>query len=156
MRCFGVSVSIIEPDFFKTPMTDSARLCKEFSDSYDKLPRNIQEDYGTEFLQTSTQTTSLVNFSLSIDLQAPHQTWKQLCFFAVTSRMEDTLDKVMNNDITPVLDAYTHALLGRFPQARYSIGKGIRTWLFLQSLPEWLGDRVMDKMIARIKPAACR
>jgi len=43
--------------------------------------------------------------------------------------------------LTDVVDAYEHALLGRFPRARYLVGKDAN-YLFipLQALPEWLGD----------------
>ena len=79
-----------------------------------------------------------------------------LVTFSVLKRSSAGLDKVMNEDISPVLDAYTHALLGKFPRARYVIGKLASIFIFIQSLPEWLGDGILSLRSSGIKPAACR
>jgi len=51
--------------------------------------------------------------------------------------------------LTDVVDAYEHALLGRFPRARYVVGTDSKyLWLPLQWLPEWLGDFILDKLIS--------
>ena len=49
--------------------------------------------------------------------------------------------KLAAESLTDVVDAYEHALLGRFPRARYLAGNDAK-YLFipLQALPEWLGD----------------
>lgn len=45
-----------------------------------------------------------------------------------------------------MVDAYHHALLGRFPRARYMPGKDAKfLWMPLQWMPEWLGDLIMFK-----------
>ncbi len=66
---------------------------------------------------------------------------------------------VLQNDITPVLDAYTHALLATHPRARYVVGKDTTIILLIQALPEWLGDRVLRFLAFKNKkrpiPAAC-
>ena len=59
-------------------------------------------------------------------------------------------------DITPVIDAYTHALLGRFPRARYLVGKRAGTLMFIQSLPEWMSDRILRLQRKGLKPAATK
>ena len=59
-----------------------------------------------------------------------------------------------SGDITPVLDAYTHGLLGAYPCPRYVMGKYSNVMLFIQSLPEWIGDRILKS--GAPKPAACK
>ena len=63
---------------------------------------------------------------------------------------------MMEDDVTPVLDAYTHALLGRFPRARYLVGKSSGVMMLIQSLPEWIGDRILRLQRKGLKPAACK
>ena len=63
---------------------------------------------------------------------------------------------MLKDDITPVLDAYTHALLGRFPRARYVVGSTAWLLLRIQDLPEWIGDRIIRVVTSPPKPAACK
>ena len=55
-----------------------------------------------------------------------------------------------------VVDAYEHALLGRYPRARYLVGNDARYLLApIQTLPEWLGDWILRKLESgRPLPAA--
>jgi len=54
-------------------------------------------------------------------------------------------EKVSFPQMSDVLDAYEHALLGVYPRARYVVGYDARFfWLPLQALPEWLGDWIME------------
>ncbi len=77
--------------------------------------------------------------------------------FSACKTGSENLAKVMNTDITPVVDAYIHGLLGRFPRARYVLGKGATIPLLVQALPEWLGDLVFAGMFSGAsKPAICR
>ena len=64
----------------------------------------------------------------------------------------------LNEDITPVIDVYIHALTAVFPRARYAVGKDAKIWLTIQALPEWLGDWIFMKLLGgtRILPAALR
>ena len=43
-------------------------------------------------------------------------------------------------NFTPVLDAYEHALMGRFPRARYWVGKEAPIFKILRIVPTWLFD----------------
>ena len=60
----------------------------------------------------------------------------------------------LTEDITPVIDAYIHALMAVFPRARYAVGKDAKIWLTTQALPEWLGDWILLKLLGgeRILP----
>ena len=56
-------------------------------------------------------------------------------------------DKVSSTRISDVVDAYEHALLGRFPRVRYVVGKDAKyLWLPVQALPEWLGDFIFTHL----------
>lgn len=60
--------------------------------------------------------------------------------------------------LTAVVDVYEHALLGRYPRARYLVGYDAK-YLFapLQVLPEWLSDWVFRKFQStRPLPAVLR
>ena len=47
---FKVSVSIIEPTFFTTGMTQTAKLCGSMKETYDTLPQTMKEEYGESFV----------------------------------------------------------------------------------------------------------
>lgn len=50
MAAFGVKVLCIEPGFFKTNVTDSAILSKNVQMLWDRLPQEVKDDYGTEYM----------------------------------------------------------------------------------------------------------
>ncbi|KAH9508455.1 Retinol dehydrogenase 16 [Bulinus truncatus] len=50
----------------------------------------------------------------------------------------------VTKDITPVVEAYTHALTSRYPRTRYSAGWDAKlVYIPLSYLPTWISDRVM-------------
>lgn len=51
MAAFGVKVLCIEPGFFKTNVTDSAILSKNVQSLWDRLPQEVKDDYGTEYVK---------------------------------------------------------------------------------------------------------
>lgn len=51
MAPFGVKVLCIEPGFFKTNVTDAAILSKNVKSVWDKMPQEVRDDYGQEYLQ---------------------------------------------------------------------------------------------------------
>lgn len=51
MAPFGVKVLCIEPGFFKTNVTDAAILSKNVNFLWDKLPQDVKDDYGPDYLQ---------------------------------------------------------------------------------------------------------
>ena len=75
--------------------------------------------------------------------------------------MKTMVSGLISEDITPVVDAYTHALTAVFPRARYVVGKDAKyLWLTLQALPEFLGDFFIELLATMngVKPipAACK
>ena len=64
-----------------------------------------------------------------------------------------------SDNIGEVVDAYAHALLGRFPRARYMVGKDAAIFYrTLEKLPEWLADLILEKLTNSPLPAclSCR
>ncbi len=60
--------------------------------------------------------------------------------------------------IAVVVDAYTHALIGCYPRARYLIGWDAKMAVFLSWLPEWMGDQMIicDFFRKTVSPAKCK
>lgn len=62
----------------------------------------------------------------------------------------------ISHQISDVVDAYEHALCGRFPRGRYVVGVRAKyVMLPLQALPEWLSDWVFS-LNKRPTPAVLR
>jgi hypothetical protein len=70
----------------------------------------------------------------------------------------DKLDKFSSSDITPVIDAYQHAVLSQFPRGRYAVGHVTRlVYLPLSYLPDWLSDPIMEFLnFSQLVPAAAK
>ncbi|XP_010189717.1 PREDICTED: retinol dehydrogenase 16-like, partial [Mesitornis unicolor] len=51
MRHFGVKVSVIEPGFFKTAITDVETARKSLINIWEKVPKEIKASYGESYLQ---------------------------------------------------------------------------------------------------------
>ena len=80
-------------------------------------------------------------------------------FLAVVELMKGMeTSAFVTEDITPVIDAYIHALTAVFPRARYTMGNDTKIWLTVHTLPEWLGDWILLKLLGgnRILPAVLR
>jgi 11-cis-retinol dehydrogenase len=60
--------------------------------------------------------------------------------------------------VDDVVDAYEHAVFGRYPRARYVVGILYKlVFLPLQALPEWLSDWIMDLVdVQRPTPAVLK
>ena len=66
----------------------------------------------------------------------------------------DAVFKMPPGDPTHVAEAYAHALLGRYPRARYLVGTDARAVMLLQALPEWVSDWVVRKLMPIANPQA--
>ena len=67
---------------------------------------------------------------------------------AIDSSVKALTSGIVSERISDVIDAYEHALLGRFPRARYLVGKDAKlVWIpFNHWMPEWLGDLLLEKL----------
>lgn len=51
MRGFGVKVSMIEPGYFRTMITNAELLENNFLSIWEKLPEEIKASYGENYLK---------------------------------------------------------------------------------------------------------
>ena len=49
MRKFGVSVHLVEPGFYKTPITSTEYIINCYKGMWKNMPPEIREDYGEHF-----------------------------------------------------------------------------------------------------------
>ena len=64
---------------------------------------------------------------------------------AVKTDVEENYVNKGTGDISPVVDAYEHALLARVPRTRYLIGPTRHLFRVVAMLPDWLGDRLIGE-----------
>jgi len=52
-------------------------------------------------------------------------------------------------DLSPVVDAYEHALLASYPRPRYIMGRGATAFMIpiLAAMPELITDRVLNSVL---------
>ena len=58
MSVAGVSVSIVEPGFFKTALTDKGELERQWNSAWGGLSDELREEYGEKFFKTSKLVAS--------------------------------------------------------------------------------------------------
>ena len=51
------------------------------------------------------------------------------------------------SDLSPVVDAYEHALLAIYPRPRYTVGSGTSLMALLAALPESIGDWLLRDIL---------
>lgn len=68
MAPFGVKVLCIEPGFFKTNVTDAAIISKSAKSVWDKLPQDVKDDYGPDYLQKSESQSFGFFFKISVHI----------------------------------------------------------------------------------------
>ncbi|XP_051031971.1 retinol dehydrogenase 5 isoform X1 [Phodopus roborovskii] len=117
MAPFGVQVSIVEPGFFRTPVTNLESLENTLKACWAQLPPSTQAHYGEAFLASYT------------DLQAQRRIMNLIC----------------DPDLTKVISCLEHALTARHPRTRYSPGWDAKLlWLPASYLPASLVDAVLS------------
>ena len=64
---------------------------------------------------------------------------------------------LVSDKLSDVIDTYEHALLARFPRARYVVGKDAKYFFLpMQWMPEWLGDWIMHLQSPLPRPSSVR
>ncbi|XP_058478206.1 dehydrogenase/reductase SDR family member 9 [Solea solea] len=112
---FGVKVLCIEPGFFKTNVTDVGILKKNTITLWDKLPQDIKDDYGQDYLKS---TMAII---------------------------EDKVAKISDADLMKVVGCMEHAVSAVRPRTRYSPGWDAKFfWLPLSYMPSCVTDWVLS------------
>ncbi|XP_028847095.1 retinol dehydrogenase 1 [Denticeps clupeoides] len=118
MQHFGVKVSIVEPGFFKTAVTNLDSIQDDLQRLWDRLPSEVRESYGATYLEEYLKAQK---FSMSA-----------LC----------------SSDISKVSWCMVHALTAMFPRTRYGAGWDAKLfWIPLSYMPSLLTDFILNAML---------
>ncbi|XP_026157983.1 retinol dehydrogenase 7-like [Mastacembelus armatus] len=116
MTPFGVKVLCIEPGFFKTLVTDVDILRRNVKMLWDRLPQDVRDDYGPEYLQ---KTFALI---------------------------EDKVARMSDGDLMKVVSCMEHAVAAVRPRTRYSPGWDAKLfWLPLSYMPACISDYIIKR-----------
>lgn len=116
MKPFGVKVLCIEPGFFKTNVTDTTILSNNVRTLWGRLPQDLKDAYGTEYLQKSLNL---------------------IC---------NKVAKMSDGDLMKVVSCMEHAISAVRPRTRYSPGWDAKLfWLPLSYMPTCVIDYIMSK-----------
>ncbi|CAI5439195.1 unnamed protein product [Caenorhabditis angaria] len=127
LRPFGVSVHILEPGFFETPLIGREKINREVQQAWAEAPPQVREEYGETYFNKSCET---INFFLN---------------------------RVSNKDVYLVVDAYYHAITSKWPRSRYQVGwDSILCFIPFSYLPTGMQDLVFASAAYFLpKPAQC-
>lgn len=118
MQPFGIKVSMIEPGFFKTAVTEPGLIEADLKRLWTGLPQDVKDSYGPTYLDEYMKAQ---NFSLGI-LRSP--------------------------DISKVTRCMEHALTALHPRTRYSAGWDAKLfWIPLSYLPSCVSDLVVQILL---------
>ncbi|KAF7670002.1 hypothetical protein LDENG_00090260 [Lucifuga dentata] len=113
---FGVKVLCIEPGFFKTNVTNVDIISKSTNMLWDKLPQEVRDDYGPDYLQK------------------------------VDKVLKEKLSKMCDGDLMKVVHSMEHAVSAVTPRSRYTVGwDAVFFWLPLSYIPSCVFDYIMSK-----------
>ncbi|XP_061925842.1 retinol dehydrogenase 7-like [Entelurus aequoreus] len=122
MAPFGVKVACIEPGFFKTKVSDVELVNNNLKKLWARLPQDVKEDYGQEFLEKSLKTT-YKSFTMLTD-----------------------------GDLMKVVGCMEHAIAAMHPRTRYSPGWDAKFfWLPMSYMPSFMADRFFIKFTPKPK-----
>ncbi|XP_045554863.1 retinol dehydrogenase 7 isoform X1 [Salmo salar] len=116
MAPFGVKVLCIEPGFFKTTVTDSVVLGKSIKQLWEKMPQQVRDDYGPDYLD-------------KVDVM-----------------MREKLAKMSDTDLMKVVSCMEHAISAVRPRTRYSPGWDAKLfWIPMSYMPTGFADWLLLK-----------
>lgn len=118
---FGVKVLCIEPGFFKTNVTDVDIMGKNVKILWDKLPQEVKDDYGHDYVQK------------------------------VDKVMKEKVSKACDGDLMKVVHCMEHAIAAVRPRTRYSAGWDAKFfWLPLSYMPSCISDYILSREVIPI------
>ncbi|XP_067300629.1 retinol dehydrogenase 1 [Pseudorasbora parva] len=122
MKHFGMKVSIIEPGFFKTQVTDLSLIEDDLKKRWNNLPAEVRATYGDSYLQDYIKVQA---FSMKI---------------------------LASSDLSKVTSCMQHALSARSPRTRYAAGWDAKfIWIPLSYLPTCVADVFLKFLMPSLK-----
>ncbi|KAF1770749.1 hypothetical protein GCK72_002572 [Caenorhabditis remanei] len=126
LRPFGISVHILEPGFFDTPLINRQKIDAEISEAWEQAPSDVKKEYGEKFFNDARQSTQLF------------------------------LNSIASSQISLVIDAYYHAITAKYPRSRYQIGwDSILLFIPFSYLPTGLQDYIFAAAGLFLPKPAC-
>ncbi|XP_061697464.1 retinol dehydrogenase 7-like [Syngnathoides biaculeatus] len=118
---FAVKVLCVEPGFFKTNVTDPQILEKNGKKLWDRLPQDVKDDYGPDYVERALQT--------------------------IVAKCKLLTD----SDLMKVVGCMEHAIAAVHPRTRYSPGWDAKfIWLPLSYMPTFITDNLFLKFRPKI------
>ncbi|CAD5233720.1 unnamed protein product [Bursaphelenchus xylophilus] len=102
---FGVTVSVLEPGFFRTPLAAPAENVQRLKKLVSNLHSEVREEYGEEYFEKTIGKT------------------------------QGFLDGLCSPKTYLVVDAYFHALTSKYPRVKYHVGWDYYLFFFLSLWP---------------------
>ncbi|KAM9802550.1 retinol dehydrogenase 7-like [Syngnathus typhle] len=119
---FGVKVLCIEPGFFKTNVTDPEIIEKNGKRLWDRLPQDVKDDYGENYVERALET--------------------------IVAKCQLLTD----SNLMKVIGCMEHAVAAVHPRTRYSPGWDAKfIWLPLSYMPAFITDTLILKLSPKIK-----
>lgn len=123
----GVKVSIVEPGFFQTKITNPDNLKGQWQDLWANLSHSLKEEYGENFYETS-----------------------------VKNMLTGMVDTCASPHLYKVVDAIVHSLTSRYPKTRYMVGWDAKLlWIWVSRLPAGVGDAILNFLGDKAEPIVC-
>ncbi|KAG8432403.1 hypothetical protein GDO86_016882 [Hymenochirus boettgeri] len=114
MKAFGVKVSCIEPGLFRTPLSDAEKIIQQRMEIWEHLPQDLQKEYGENYIQIDASKKQKLN------------------------------ERIINNDLSLVVQCMEHALTSQHPRTRYCAGSDAAfLWIPLSYMPTFIQDFVI-------------
>ncbi|ELT90621.1 hypothetical protein CAPTEDRAFT_192008 [Capitella teleta] len=142
LKSFGISSHLIEPGVNKTPMLTQIY---DGIASYE-VPDDVAKEYSKEFLEKRKAHKSVydedvekagnMNDIQTLTIRLQEKLYRQNAIY-----VRAVLEEFASPNCNAVIDAFEHALFGRYPRARYSclvIAKVVRV------LPEYVIDYICN------------
>ncbi|XP_042350376.1 retinol dehydrogenase 16-like [Plectropomus leopardus] len=123
MAPFGIKVACIEPGIFKTKVTDTTVMKNNVRRLWDRLPQDVKDDYGPDFLAASQ------------------------------AMLDQRFGMLMDSDLMKVVACMEHAVSAVHPRTRYSPGWDAKLfWLPVSYMPTCITDRLFQKTCPKFTP----
>lgn len=140
---FGVKVLCIEPGFFKTNVTDATILTNNVNMLWERLPKETQDDYGTEYLK-KCKFGSKFFFFIHTYCYSSIYLFHSFSLLALAV-ISDKVSKMTDGDLMKVVSCMEHAVSAVRPRTRYSPGWDAKLfWLPLSYMPSCFTDYLIN------------